>query len=279
MNIIETPHFRLDRIEKLQNLEDQERLEPESPRPPTASNIGSLLLVLDFHQSPSSHQNCINKLRRNHDVYTISLTSAHKGSLTHWAPTLSDIQQEFAILEKQFPNEPPTVCIGQGIGARLLNWLSFNRRIDVLCSPVFPDTEIATVNLIARLLLWKSNKHSPWFNRLIESSWLEALPQPTKGSAPWLSSSVEEQQRLQGRISNGTWKSIFNIIQHPVPFNAKETHILLGGQSPNQNLTTLYNTLEAEQYIYHRYYPERRQELLLAESVQRDILGFYLEAR
>ncbi len=269
MKVVDTDHFRLEKVERVELLNENS----------DSFTDWSILLILDLHQDSTSHIDFLDGLREHNTVYVVTLNHTVLDSITHWNPKLSDIQQDISVLETHLPKKNWRGCVGQGIGARLAKWFTFERQLDILCNPVFPDTDIAAAKLLANLLLWRNTKQSRWFTQFIESAWLDALPQPTEGVAPWIAPLPTEQQTLYRPISNGTWKSLFSIIQHPVQFKSNDTHIFLGGQSPNQNLATIYGSLNHGNNIYHRYYPDRRQELLLAESVQRDILDTYLEAR
>ena len=237
------------------------------------SSTRAVLLVLDIQHTVETHAAIIHTLQTIGTVYCLEMNNlADNPESFHWNPTSSDIQSEFQEITESLP--VISVCIGQGLGARLLEWLPFHRTQDLLCNPTFPTSELTILNLVTHVLNLYSKGYTRWFNNLIHQSWIDALPFPANGSAPWIASDVKRQTLSGQQPTNGTWRSIFQIVLTAPEWKLINRILLMGSESPT---VETFDAAVVESYCSgsqcsYTFFSGQRQELLLAEHVQQDIL-------
>ena len=189
-----------------------------------------------------------------------------------WNPSLSDLRDELTQIVDKI--EPVYCCLAQGFATTLLQYIPLSRVADILCNPSLPTKDIRFIKLLS-LFLWSSNKSSSWFSGLIEASWREQMPWPLEGSAPWISRSLSEQKLYPMALSNGTWKQMLTcILDSHREGSSRNIVVFLGSESPAVSNTSPTQILDhfSDCPVKYRVFSGLRQELLLAESVQRDIL-------
>ena len=242
------------------------------------SSTKAVLLILDIQHTVDTHAAIIHTLQSIATVYCMEINNLSVSPESfHWNPASSDIQSELYEITKSLP--VLSVCIGQGLGARLLEWLPIHRTHDLLCNPTFPTAELSVLNWVTYVLNLNTAGHTQWFNNLIRQSWIDALPFPTNGPAPWIASDVERQTLSGQNLTNGTWRSIFQIVLTQPKWNSNDHILLMGSESPTVETFTaakVHSYCSGSQCSY-KFFSGQRQELLLAEHVQQDILQFCKE--
>ena len=238
----------------------------------------AILLVLDIQHTVETHSAFLNTLKDVVTVYCLEMNNLSQNpDLFHWNPQSSDIQSELQDITGTIP--VLSACIGQGLGARLLEWLPIDRTCDLLCNPTFPTADLTVLKFVTHFLNWYSKGHTQWLTNLIHQSWTDSLPFPRKGLAPWISSDVALQSIPSQRVTNGTWHTIFQVVLTTPNWNTVDHILLMGSESPTVetfDATKVHSYCSGSQCSY-KFFNGQRQELLLAEPVQQDILQFCKE--
>ena len=239
----------------------------------TSAIVETVMVLLDIQQNHVTHASILEVLSKQYDVICLEMNNQSADPETfHWTPTMSKLQEELRNIASEL--SAVSLCVAQGFAATLVHYLPLERTGDILCNPSLPTKDVRFIRFLSGLL-WSSTKTSLWFSNLIESSWRENLTWPLQGPSPWVSQCPIEQARYPLRITNGTWKLIFGCIlkvqQESLPEN---TVVFIGSESPT---TSSFSPAQLHHHfsgsnVRHRIFSELRQELLLAESVQRDIL-------
>jgi len=235
-----------------------------------ASNV---LVVLDIYQTMESHASLISMLASEYNVTCLMFQNHSTDTDTiHWMPSSEELEHELKILHQYFESSY-VCCIAQGFGATIAQKIRCDRGIDILCNPSMPGHETEMARHLSSLLIG-STKQSTWFNSLLHSTWKESLSWPLNGPSPWLSALPETQTLLALTLTNGTWKRVLSLIQSTrytvspnkiVIFTGSETTL---SALSSENLPASFTNST----IQYQIFSGLRQELLLAESVQQDIL-------
>ncbi len=232
-----------------------------------------VLVLLDIQQTTISHAALLELLSLQYEVVCLEMTNqSSKSGVFHWDPSLPELKYELAQIGEDITSVH--CCIAQGFAATLLQYIPVSRVKDILGNPTLPSKDIRFIQLLSRFL-WSSTHTSQWFTRLIETSWKEQLQWPLQGSAPWVSRLPTEQDQYTGTITNGTWKQIFRrILDTHEQANPMNIIVFLGSESSVISSTSPSNLhcYYSSSTVRYRVFCGLRQELLLNEVVQRDIL-------
>ena len=233
-----------------------------------------VLVCLDFQQNLSTHQSFLDRLAEHYDVCCLLMTNQSQGKeVFHWNPSKSALEQELSAIGKMIEG-PLHCCIAQGFTATLSGQLPVERTIDILSNPSLPTKDITIARMLSRLL-FRSNTSTAWFRKLIEKSWSEQLQWPLSGPFPWISRSKQEQIRYPLPLSNATWQQVLTHIMHPSrDYTPIQVIVLLGSESGAMSGASPVELQKhfSNSTVRHSIFYGERQELLLAESVQQDIL-------
>lgn len=231
-----------------------------------------VLVLLDIQQTLETHETFLQRLSKQYDVVCLEMNNQSLTGSFHWAPTLDDINREFNQLTDQLHSVH--CCIAQGFAATLIQYLPLSRMGDILCNPTLPAKDLRFVQVLSRLL-WSSTKTSNWFTKLIEASWKEHLQWPLQGPSPWVSHLPSEQTQYSLMITNGSWKQILQrILQANKTYHPQNIVVFLGSESPALSSASPVQICEhfSSSSTRYRIFSGFRQELLLADLVQQDIL-------
>ena len=233
-----------------------------------------VLICLDIQQNLSTHQPLLDTLSKHYDVYCLIMTNQSlMNQVFHWNPSTLALKQELSAIG-EYIEGPIHCCIAQGFAATICGQLHIDRNCDILCNPSLPNQDISIARMLSRLL-WGPTNSTTWFQKLIETSWAEQLPWPIYGPSPWISSSEQEQMRYPLKLSNATWKQVLTqILDVTRVYSPANIFVYLGSESGTISGTSPVELQKhfSNSIVQHCIFYGERQELLLADSVQQDIL-------
>lgn len=232
-----------------------------------------ILLILDIHHTVQSHIALLDVLSTEFHVTCLSFqNNASTPDMIHWAPSIHALETDLETCLQRC-EESYVCCIAQGFGATIAQKLRCTRSMDILCNPSLSESDIEVARRLSSFI-FPATAQSLWYNSILRSTWKENLNWPLVGQSPWLDPSEDTQKKLSRTPTNGTWRCMLNLIQtssytstpdNIVIFTGSETK--LSALSPEQ-LSSRF----PDSRIQYQIFSGLRQELLLAESVQQDIL-------
>lgn len=239
---------------------------------------GSVLLILNIMQTIETHRSVIDRLSEHFDVHCLSPNNqSNNPTVFDWSPSIDTLQGEFSSYQDT------TYCwvIGEGIGARLIDILPLRTTQSIRCNPTVPSTELHILQRLVSWTCWQPQQTSSWLNRIIESKWNDNLPQPTHGVRPHIDPQSVVQELFPFALSHGTWNALLTMLCQPSKGSNHQISVFLGAEhvSANNSLQAIKAHYSKATSVVHTYFPQRRQSLLLAESVQQDILSLCMEGR
>lgn len=238
-----------------------------------SEHAANLLVVLDIYQTMESHASFISLLSNSFNVTCLTFQNhAIDTDTIHWMPSAEELEHELKTMH-QYCESDYVCCIAQGFGATVAQKLRCSRDMDILCNPSMAGHETEMARRLSSLLIGSTNQ-SRWFNSLLHNTWKENLSWPFHGPSPWLSVLSETQTLLARTPTNGTWKRVLQLIQ-TTSYTASPNQIIIFAGSETTFTELSPENLAArftDSSIQFQIFSGLRQELLLAEPVQQDIL-------
>ena len=238
---------------------------------------GSILLILDVMQTVDTHRSVIERLSQHFNVDCLSpKNQSSDPTIFDWSPSIDHLERALSLQDTSY-----SWVIGEGIGAHLIDSLHLNVTHSIRCNPTIATMELHLLKHLVSWTCWQPQKSSRWLNRVIESTWVENLPQPIAGVRPYIDRQSVIQALFPLSLSHGTWNALLKMLCQPSQGSSQHISIFLGSEhvSANSSLHAIKTHYSKAKSLKHTYFPQRRQSLLLAESVQRDILTLCMEGR